>query len=90
MTILVTTSEYGHEYGECIVTKNRLTKFIEKPKYKANINTGTYIINKSALNFLPKDKYYDVNFFIDNLLKKKKKIFTHHINKKNWIDLTKN
>ena len=57
MTILVTTSEYGHEYGECIVTKNRLTKFIEKPKYKANINTGTYIINKSALNFLPKDKY---------------------------------
>ena len=49
-----------------------------------------YIINKLALKFLPKNTHYDANYFIEKLLRRKKKIFTHHINKKKWIDLTKN
>ena len=41
----------------------------EKPKISYLINIGSYVINRSVLNKLKKDKRYDLNEFIKILEK---------------------
>lgn len=59
---------------------NRGEKIIdEKPQISKKISAGIYIFNKKALNYLKKNKYLDMNDFINLLHKKKKKIGFFHI-----------
>lgn len=73
-------------YG-VIETKNfNLTKITEKPKLSMNINSGIYVLNKSAVELIPQDSSYDATMLVDQMLISNKKIGVHQIQDL-WIDI---
>ena len=74
LTLCATRQQYKFPFG--VINKNTKTlKFInEKPEFNFLINSGIYIIKPKILNFLKFNKYLDMNNFINNLKKNKKKI----------------
>lgn len=87
MTIIVVKKKYKIPYGTCIVGgKGNFLKIIEKPEYSFFVNTGFYIINKKLIKFIKKNKYQDINEFINKMKKLKKKINCYPIKEKNWKD----
>ena len=51
----------------------------EKPEISKKISAGIYVFDKKALKLLTKNKYIDMNDFINSLYKRKKKIGLFHI-----------
>lgn len=75
-------------YGVCKINSNKeLLKIEEKPKYNHLITTGLYVFNSNILRFIPKNKYMDMNNFIEILKKNKLKIGTFKIGQKQWYDI---
>lgn len=75
-------------YGVCEIDKNKnFSKIIEKPRYQHLITTGLYVLNSKILKFLPKNKFMDMNKFIEILKKNNFKIGTFKINQKQWYDI---
>ena len=75
-------------YGVCKINSNKdLIKILEKPKYNHLITTGLYVFNSNILKFIPKNKYIDMNNFIEILKKNKLKISTFQIGQKQWYDI---
>ena len=88
LTILTVKKNYFIPYGTCnIDKKNQLISMSEKPKISYLINIGSYVINRSVLNKLKKDKRYDLNEFIKILEKNKMKIGVYRLSEKNWKDV---
>ncbi len=75
------TSKFG-----VIKTKGTIiSDIIEKPNEKVNINTGMYILNPKALNYIGNEKIDMPQVFL-KLKKKKKKIIIYPIYDQ-WLDL---
>jgi NDP-sugar pyrophosphorylase family protein len=74
LTLCATRQQYKFPFG--VINKNTKTlDFIdEKPEFNFLINSGIYIIKPKILNLLKFNKYLDMNNFINNLKKNKKKI----------------
>jgi dTDP-glucose pyrophosphorylase len=74
LTLCATRQQYKFPFG--VINKNTKTlDFIdEKPEFNFLINSGIYILKPKILNFLRINKYLDMNNFINNLKKNKKKI----------------
>lgn len=80
-TLLLHTSD--HPQDSMVVTidkKNRLLKFIEKPgrnwkKYGNLTKSSIYIMKKSVLNFITKDKKVDFDDIFPTMQKSEKKLF---------------
>jgi len=74
LTLCATRQQYKFPFG--VINKNTKTlDFIdEKPEFNFLINSGIYILKPKILNFLKFNKYLDMNNFINNLKKNKKKI----------------
>ena len=66
--------------------KNNLISFLEKPTDNHLVSMGIYILNKSILNYIPKNKKYGFDQLIYKLLKNKIQIgvIAH---KKYWLDI---
>ena len=58
-----------------------------KPSYDLFINTGLYVFKKSTINFIPKNKNFDIQELIEKLKKSKKKIGIFPINQNSWFDV---
>lgn len=86
VTIVVAEKKFIIPYGVCHKKKEKID-FIEKPKYKFNVNTGFYILNKSCLKLLKKKRYLDFNDFLKICIKNKRKINYFKIKQKDWIDI---
>ena len=90
MTIITTNIDFTLDYGILnLDNKNQLNKVLEKPKISKNIITGLYIFNPKILEFIPKNKKYDMNELINKLLIKKEKIGIFKISNKFWKDISK-
>lgn len=86
MTVCIKEVETEMKYG-VIKTKNSVvSEIVEKPKILSTINAGIYIIDKSAVDLIPKDSFYDATMLIDRLTKLNKKVGVHHLEKR-WIDI---
>jgi dTDP-glucose pyrophosphorylase len=74
LTLCATRQQYKFPFG--VINKNtKILDFIdEKPEFNFLINSGIYILKPKILNFLKFNKYLDMNNFINNLKKNKKKI----------------
>lgn len=86
VTIVVVKKDFIIPYG-VINEKNKKINFIEKPKFKFNVNTGFYVINKKSLKLIIRNKYLDFNDFLNMLLHKGKKIKYYTIKKAEWLDV---
>ena len=75
-------------YGVCKLENDGSLKNIEeKPEYDFLVNTGIYILNPDILQFIPKNKLFDMTDLIKYLKEKKKKIGVYPISEKDWIDI---
>lgn len=60
---------------------------IEKPEYSFPINTGIYILEKQALDFIPKNEFFHMTHLIQSLISNGKKVVTYFVNEKDYIDI---
>ncbi len=63
-----------------------LTDYIEKPTYDFNVSMGIYAFNKSVLQYIPKNEYFDFPSLIKVLLQKNKKILSYG-HEGIWLDI---
>lgn len=89
-TIVVTEILQQSQYGICQIKRNnKLSGFDEKPNLRNIINVGFYIVNQNVIKLIPKNTYYDIDKLIIKSLKRKIKIFTYQIDKKDFLDFGK-
>ncbi len=62
--------EYSYElpYGAVEMEEDRLISIIEKPKYTFYVNSGIYMFNSKLLSWIPKNRFYNMTTFIEDLL----------------------
>lgn len=88
MTIVTTEKEHVTDYGVCDLNEDgKLASIIEKPRLNFLINTGFYILDSRVLTMIKKKRKYDMDKFINLLLKSKKNISTSTILEKEFIDI---
>ena len=68
-------------------TNNREIKnFKEKPTYTYFSNGGIYMVKKTLLNFIPRDKKFDATDFMELLIEKKYKVISYPLSGY-WLDI---
>ena len=87
-TVVTSVKKHTFDYGVCELDENgELLKINEKPKFDFLINTGVYLINTKVLTMIKKNQKFDMDQFINLLLKSKKKISTSTVSIKDFIDI---
>lgn len=90
ITIVVATKEYKMPYGNCIVDKSgNIKKIEEKPIFNFLANSGVYFINNDLIKNIPANKYYNIDQFINKVIKDKLKIGIYPISSEKWKDVGK-
>ena len=88
LTIVTSVKKHTFDYGVCELDKNgKLSNIREKPEFKFLINTGLYLLNTKIIPLINKNKKYDMDKFINLLLKKNKNISTSTILERDFIDM---
>ncbi len=88
LTICVANKKDKIQYGICENDEhNNLNNIIEKPTNEININTGFYIINKSLLNLIDKNKSLNMDKLIKRAIKNSLKIKIYKIDFINWKEI---
>jgi NDP-sugar pyrophosphorylase family protein len=71
LTIVSANIKNQIPYGICNLSNlGTLKSFDEKPIFHYLANVGFYILNTRVIKLIPKNKYYDMNEFIQLLIKK--------------------
>jgi dTDP-glucose pyrophosphorylase/predicted transcriptional regulator len=88
ITILSSIQHYKIPYGVVNFKEGgEVSSITEKPEYTLTINTGVYILSKAALEYIPENKYFDMNELIEKLIKEKKRVITYLLNESDYIDI---
>ena len=88
LTLVSSIQHHIIPYGVCNLENDGSLKTIkEKPEYNFLVNTGMYILNPDILQFIPKNKSFDMTDLIKCLKEEKKKIGVYPISEKSWIDI---
>ena len=85
ITVASKITENQFDYGVLKVSANKIIDIEEKPTFRLLINSGIYVINKSALP-KGKQKYIDITDFIKKAIYEKKKVLSYPFND-SWVDL---
>jgi dTDP-glucose pyrophosphorylase len=67
---------------------NKINSVVEKPTYTYYSNGGVYLIKKSILNQIPKDKFYNATDLIQTLINNNSNIISYEISDY-WLDIGK-
>ncbi len=86
LTICAKNKTFEMPYGEIVFNNSKVKKIIEKPTINHLVNAGIYVIDKSLLNGLVKNKKLMMNDFINKQLKKNKNLLNYPIYEK-WLDI---
>ena len=73
-------------YGILNTTDKKINSLIEKPSFTYYSNAGIYLINKEALNYIPKNEKYDSTELMENLIENNKKV-SHFPIRGYWLDI---
>lgn len=88
MTLIVSMYNHSIPYGICTIESGgSLKEFKEKPEYNFLVNTGMYLLNKSVLSYIPKNKRCDIPELIAMLRNGNKKVGVFPVSEKSWIDI---
>ena len=85
-TICVAEYDFQVPYGVLEVDENEVKSIAEKPIHKFFVNAGIYVLNKSILSSIEKDKFTDMPDVISKKISSNKSINTFPIFEK-WIDI---
>lgn len=86
LTICAKNKVFEMPYGEILLDNNLVKKIVEKPVSHHLVNAGIYVINRSVVQNLTKNKKLMMNDLITNLLKKNKNVLSYPIYEK-WLDI---
>ena len=78
MTICVNNYSVQIPYGVINYKKIKKKIITEKPIFNFDVNSGIYVINPSLLKYIPKNKYCDMDTFINKIQKRKIGFFKIH------------
>jgi len=88
LTMVTSMQQVRIPYGVCELHKNGMLKRInEKPELDFLINTGMYILNPKALEYIPADTYYDFTDLIQELANRNLKVGVYPIPENSYIDV---
>lgn len=68
--------------------ENKIEDYIEKPTYNFNVSMGIYAMNKSILNYIPDNSYFDLPDLILQLIEKKTRLGGYMFTG-TWLDIGK-
>ena len=88
LTIISSIQHHKIPYG--VVTfkdGGEVTEIIEKPEYSFPINTGIYILNQKALDYIPKQTVFHMTHLIEALINNHKKVMTYPVSESDYIDI---
>lgn len=87
-TLTMCVREYWHQvpYGVVEHEGYHITKIIEKPREKKYVNAGIYVLNPETLDYVPRDRFFDMPDLVNTLLNTKKSTccFPMH---EYWLDI---
>ncbi|GER94596.1 nucleotidyltransferase [hot springs metagenome] len=87
-TTITSIQHYKVPYGVVYTRQGGfIEKIEEKPEHTFQINTGVYLLNKEALDYITLNKYIDMPQLIQKLLNKNKKVIAYPANKKDYLDV---
>ena len=76
LTICAKNKTFEMPYGEIFLKREKVKKIVEKPISNSLVNAGIYVINKSVLKNIKKNKKIMMNDFISYLIKKNKNVLS--------------
>jgi len=65
----------------------RVKSIREKPEYSISVNTGVYILEREAWEFIPHNEFFHMTHLIEVLIKNNKKVMTYPVNENDYIDV---
>lgn len=88
LTIVSAIQHYRIPYGVVdFKSGGDVVNIIEKPEYTFTVNTGLYVMNKRALEFIPEGVHMDMTDLISQLIKSGEKVITYPVNENEYIDI---
>lgn len=88
LTILSSIQHHKIPYGVVTFKEGgEVTEIIEKPEYSFPINTGIYILNTKALDYIPKNSVFHMTHLIETLIADNKKVMTYPVSESDYIDI---
>lgn len=64
-----------------------VTGILEKPEHSATVNTGVYVMERSALQYIPENRQFHMTDLIDHLISLGQRIYTYPVNEKDYLDI---
>jgi len=59
----------------------------EKPEYSIPINTGVYILERKAWDYIPADQFFHMTHLIEKLIEDNQIVMTYPVNESDYIDV---
>ncbi len=88
VTIISSIQHHKIPYGVVSFKEGgEVFEIIEKPEYSFPINTGIYILNEKALDYIPKQTAFHMTHLIEALIKDGKKVMTYPVSENDYIDI---
>jgi NDP-sugar pyrophosphorylase family protein len=86
MTIGCTNYTSKIPYGVLETDGVMVNRILEKPSYTYRVSGGIYVLNQQCLEFIPKDKYFDITDLMDQILVSKNSLNAFPI-EEYWLDI---
>jgi len=88
ITLVSSMKNFTIPYGVCEIENGGVLKGIrEKPEFDFFVTTGMYVLDKTVLKDIPKNKPYNMTDLVGDYLEKGKKIGVYPVSEKSWLDM---
>lgn len=88
LTILSSIQHHAIPYGVVEFEKGGKVKHIkEKPEFSMPINTGVYILDKEAWDYIPDGEFFHMTHLIEELIKDNRNVMTYPVSESDYIDI---
>ena len=86
-TMVIREHDYQIPFGVVETgIQNEILNIHEKPRYTYSVNAGIYCLEPEVLNYIPKDRYFDMTTLFDVLREHDRHIVAYSL-KDYWIDI---
>lgn len=74
ITVVTRKIDVPINFGVLEVKKDKIVKWIEKPKIKLEIAAGMYMLSPSVLKYIKKDEFYNMNDLVKKVIRRRGKV----------------
>jgi len=85
-TMCVREYDFQVPYGVVALNQEKISSIVEKPVHTQFVNAGIYVLSRSTLKLVPKDRFFDMTDLFHFLLKNNKNVIAFPL-REYWIDI---